>query len=94
MSVIVYSFPGCVKCRTAKALLKRLNVEFEEFDVMADKEKAKEMVQKRRTVREEGNREVELPVLDIDGIIIEGFKREKIEQAVKEKGLGSLPATS
>ncbi|MDP6671078.1 MAG: glutaredoxin domain-containing protein [archaeon] len=85
MGVIVYSIPGCVKCRTAKALLTRLNVEFEEFDVMADKAKAKEMVQKRRTVREEGNREVELPVLDIDGIIIEGFKREKIENAVKEK---------
>ena len=87
MGVIVYSIPGCVKCRAAKALLKRLNVKFEEFDVMADKAKAKEMVEKRRTVREEGNREVQLPVLDISGKIIEGFKREKMEEALKEKGL-------
>lgn len=87
MGVIVYSIPGCVKCKAAKALLKRLNVEFEEFDVMADKARAKEMVEKRRTVREEGSREVELPVLDINGTIIGGFKRQKIEEALKEKGL-------
>ncbi len=87
MSVIVYSIPDCAKCRAVKALLKRLKVEFEEFDVIADKARAREMVEKRRTVREKGSREVELPVLDINGLIIEGFKRQKIEDALKEKGL-------
>jgi glutaredoxin len=84
MAAIVYSIPNCPKCRAAKALLKRLGVEFEEYDVFADKEKAREMVGKRRAVREEGSREVELPVLDINGTIIEGFKRERIEEAAKK----------
>ena len=83
MGVIVYSVPNCVKCRAAKALLTRVEVQFEEFDVMADKEKAKEMVEKRRAVRTEGSSEVSLPVLDINGTIVEGFDRQKIEEAVK-----------
>ncbi len=84
MGVIVYSMPNCAKCRAAKALLKRLNVEFEEFDVMADKSKAREMIEKRRSVRTEGSTEVSFPVLDINGSIVEGFDREKIEKAVQE----------
>ena len=84
MAVIVYSIPNCPKCRAAKALIKRLGIEFEEYDVTVDKEKAKEMVEKRRAAREEGSGEVELPVLDINGIIVEGFHREKIEEAVKK----------
>ena len=84
MAAIVYSIPNCVKCRAAKALLKQLGIAFEEYNVMADKEKAREMVEKRRSVREEGSREVQLPVLDINGTIIEGFDRAKIEEAVKK----------
>jgi glutaredoxin len=87
MTVIVYSTPHCPKCAASKAVLKRHNVAFEEFDVSVDKERAREMVEKRRSVREAGEREVLMPVLDINGIIIEGFDRQKIEQALKEKGL-------
>ena len=87
MPVIVYSIPNCAKCAAAKAVLKRYNVPFEEFDVTANKEKAREMVEKRRSVRTEGNREVQLPVLDVDGIILEGFERAKIDAALREKGL-------
>ena len=87
MTVTVYSLPNCPKCSAAKAVLKRNNVSFDEFDVVNDKEKAKEMVEKRRTVREEGSKEVMMPVLDIEGVIVEGFDRKKIEQALKEKGL-------
>jgi glutaredoxin len=82
MPVIVYSIPNCPKCRAAKALLKRLGVEFQDFDVALDKEKAREMDEKRRKAGE-SRREVELPVLDINGTIIEGFKREKIEEAAR-----------
>ena len=82
VAIIVYSIPNCSKCRAAKALLTRLGADFDEFDVMADKARAKEMVEKRRTVREVGNSEVQLPVLDINGTIVEGFDRQKIEDAV------------
>lgn len=87
MPVVVYSIPHCPKCAAAKAVLKRYSVEFEEFDVQADKEKAREMVEKRRSVREEGSREVLLPVVDIDGTVIEGFDRQKMEAALRERGL-------
>ncbi len=87
MSVIVYSMPNCPKCAAAKVVLKRHGVAFEEFDVVEDKERAREMVEKRRSVREEGSREAMMPVVDIEGIIIEGFDRARIEQALKEKGL-------
>jgi len=87
MRVIVYSLPNCPKCAAAKALLKRYSIPFEEYDVVDDKEKAREMVEKRRSVRPEGSKEVAMPLLDIGGIIIEGFDREKIEAALKEKGL-------
>jgi glutaredoxin len=87
MAVIVYSLPNCMKCSAAKALLKRKGVAFEEFDVKADREKAREMVEKRRAARPEGSTDVFFPVLDIEGTILEGFDKEKILAALKEKGL-------
>ncbi len=87
MGVIVYSLPSCTKCAAAKALLKRNNVDFEEFDVKSDKEKAREMVEKRRSARPEGSTDVFFPVLDVEGTVIEGFDKEKILAALKEKGL-------
>lgn len=87
MSVIVYTIPNCPKCAAVKAVLRRYNVAFEEYDVIEDKGRAREMVEKRRSVRPEGSKEVVLPLTDIDGIIIEGFERQKIEQALREKGL-------
>lgn len=87
MPVIVYSLPNCPKCAAARAVLKRYNVPFEEYDVVEDKEKAREMVEKRRSVRAAGSREVMMPLVDIAGIIIEGFDRQKMEKALREKGL-------
>ena len=86
MPVVVYSIPNCPKCRAAKALLKLQGIVFEEFDVVSDKAKAKEMVEKRRSIRQEGSRDVELQVLYINGVIVEGFKREEILKALGEKG--------
>ncbi len=87
MAVIVYSMPNCPKCAAAKAVLRRHNVPFEEYNVVEDKERAREMVEKRRSIRQEGSREVMIPLVDIEGAIIEGFDRQRIEQALKEKGL-------
>jgi len=87
MGVIVYSISNCPKCSAAKFLLKRLNVKFEEHNVQEDRQRAREMVEKRRSVRPEESREAELPLVDVDGIIIAGFDREKMEQALKDKKL-------
>ena len=72
--VRVYSTSTCPYCHRAKQFLKDNNIEFEDVDVAADKEKAEEMVQKTG--------QMGVPVLDIDGEIIVGFDKEKIEQAL------------
>ncbi len=72
--VRVYSTSTCPYCHRAKQFLKDNNIEFEDVDVSADKEKAEEMVQKTG--------QMGVPVLDIDGEIIVGFDKEKIEQAL------------
>ncbi len=86
MNVIVYSISNCPKCAAAKALLRRKNIEFEEFNIQEDKEKNTEAVKK---LEDAGNSidEISAPVIDIDGTIIQGFDKEKILAALKEKGL-------
>ena len=72
-NVIVYSTPTCAYCNLAKQFLKENNIEFTEYDVSQDKEKAQEMFQKSG----QGG----VPVIDIDGKIIIGFD----EAAIREK---------
>ncbi len=83
MAVIIYTIPGCPKCSAAKALLKRKDVSFQEFDVQADQEKMHEMMKKLGTLESE----VGMPMLDIEGTIVQGFEKEKIIAALREKGL-------
>ena len=86
MSVIVYSISNCPKCAAAKALLRRKNIEFEDFNVQEDKEKNTEVMQKMKASGISTD-EINAPVIDIEGIIIHGFDKEKIISALKEKGL-------
>ena len=87
MGVIVYSISNCPKCAAARALLKRKNIGFEDFNVQEDKEKNKEVVQKLENagISTDG---ISAPILDIEGIIIQGFDKEKILNVLKEKGVG------
>ena len=77
MSVIVYSTPACPYCNMAKAYLKEKGIEFEGIDVSQNQEKGQEMIEKS------GQQGV--PVLDINGKIIIGFDKTKIDEAL-EKG--------
>lgn len=71
MNVIVYSTPTCPYCVMAKDYLTEKNIPFENVDVSADPARAREMIQKS------GQRGV--PVIDIDGTIIVGFDRNRLE---------------
>ncbi len=86
MSVIVYSISNCSKCSAAKALLKRKNILFEDFNMQENEEKNKEVVQKLEA-NGISTEEISAPVLDIEGILIQGFDKEKILAVLKEKGL-------
>ena len=69
-TVTVYSTPTCSWCQAAKEHLKAHSVSFEDVDVAADMDRAREMVEK--------SGQYGVPVLDIDGEIVVGFDRTRI----------------
>lgn len=75
-SVKVYSTSTCPYCRMLKEFLTEKNVRFENIDVGADPQAAKEMTEKTG--------QMGVPVVDIDGKIIIGFEKAEIS---KELGL-------
>lgn len=72
--VIVYSTPTCPYCNIAKTYLKERGIEFKDHDVSKNREKAIEMMKKT------GRRGV--PVLDINGVVLVGFDKKKVEAAL------------
>ncbi len=74
--VKLYSIPTCPYCKMAKEFLKSKGIEFEDIDVSANQEAAKEMVEK--------SGHMGVPQIEINGKVIIGFDREKLE---KELGL-------
>lgn len=73
--VKVYSTPICVYCRTLKEYLKKNNIEFKEIDVSKDDKDMEKMV--------EDSGQMGVPVVDIDGEIIIGFDKKKIDELLK-----------
>lgn len=72
--VIVYSTPTCPYCDQAKQYLKQKEIEFQDYNVAANKEKAKEMMEK--------SDQRGVPVLDVNGEIIIGFNKPEIDKAL------------
>jgi len=70
--VVIYSTPTCPWCTKVKDYLESKNIDFTDYDVTQDREKAVEMVNKS------GQQGV--PVLDIAGDIIVGFNQAKIDE--------------
>jgi len=70
MNVTVYSTTSCPYCNMAKDYFKANNVEYTDYNVGEDQAKGQEMVQK--------SGQMGVPVIDIDGTIIIGFNKEKI----------------
>lgn len=69
-SVMVYSTPTCTWCHAVKAHLQSHQIAFTEVDVSVDVAKAREMATK--------SGQYGVPVLDIDGEIVVGFDRARI----------------
>ena len=74
--VIVYSADWCAFCHAAKDYLTKKGVAFEERNVEEKMEYANEAVQK--------SGQMGIPVLDIDGQVIIGFDRPRIDAALAE----------
>ncbi len=70
--VTVYTTPTCTWCNTLKTYLNENNIRYTEINVAADQAKAEEMVKKS------GQQGV--PQTDINGQIVVGFDRNRINQ--------------
>ncbi|OHA47387.1 MAG: NrdH-redoxin [Candidatus Taylorbacteria bacterium RIFOXYD2_FULL_36_9] len=70
--VTIYSTPTCHYCHIAKDFLTAKGIKYEEFNVGADLEKRKEMVEK--------SGQMGVPVIDIGGDIVVGFDEEQISK--------------
>lgn len=77
--VTVYSAPWCAFCHAAREYLEKIGVEYEVKDVDTDSTYAEEVVQK--------SGQMGIPVLDIDGDIVVGFDRPRIDAALKAHDL-------
>lgn len=73
--VLVYSTPTCPYCQKVKEYLKENNITFENFNVSEDKKKLEEMKNK--------SGQMGVPVIDVDGKIIKGFDKEKLDEILK-----------
>ncbi|MDO4535555.1 MAG: glutaredoxin domain-containing protein [Clostridium perfringens] len=74
--VKVYTTSTCPWCTKAKDYLKSLNIDFEELNVQSDMIARDEMIKKTK----QGH----VPVLDINGEIIIGFKQDLIDKALNK----------
>lgn len=73
----IYSTPTCPWCKKAKAYLTEKGIEFQSIDVSSDEKAQKEMIDK--------SGQMGVPVLDIDGKIVIGFDKEKIDEILNIK---------
>ncbi len=76
MNIIVYSTPTCPYCNMAKDFLKEKGQDFTEVDVSIDQTKAQEMIKK--------SGQMGVPVIDINGEIMVGFDKGKLESLLQK----------
>lgn len=72
--VLIYSTPTCTYCNLAKEFMKSKGVPYTEYNVAADQEKRKEMVEK--------SGQMGVPVIDIEGSIMVGYDQKELASAI------------
>lgn len=73
--ITVYSTTWCAFCHAAMQYFDKLGVKYESIDVEKDPTAAQAMVAK--------SGQMGVPVIDIDGTIIVGFDKPKIDAALQ-----------
>ncbi len=74
-AVKIYTTPTCHNCALVKEFLKKNGIQFDEVNLMGNREVAKEMTEK--------SGQMGVPMLDIDGEIIVGFDKDAMIKALK-----------
>ena len=75
MAVTLYTTPTCAYCTKAKQFFRDQRVPFTEYNVAQDQRRAEEMMRK--------SGQMGVPVIDVHGKIIVGFKQVEIERALR-----------
>ena len=75
MEVKVYSTPTCPYCKKAKEYLSSKGISYQDINVSSNKAAADEMVKL--------SGQMSVPVITIDGNVIKGFDKEKIDSLAK-----------
>ena len=75
MSIAIYSTHSCPYCTMTKNWLKTKQIPFTEYMVDTDQRRAQEMVRK--------SGQMGVPVLDVHGKILVGFRPADIEAALR-----------
>lgn len=70
--VIVYSTTTCPYCVLAKDFLKKKGVAYKDVNVSVDEKAAQEMIEK--------SGQMGVPVIDVDGEIIVGFDKARLDK--------------
>jgi len=83
MNVEIYTSPACGYCHQAKRFLSQRGVNFTEHDVSIDRAAAEEIV---RLTGQMG-----VPVIVVDGQVIIGFDRARLEHLLAKGGDGQRP---
>ncbi len=73
--ITIYSTPTCPYCQHAKRYLSDKGVVYTEKDVTTD------IAARDELVRKSGR--LQVPVIEIDGSIVVGFNRPKLEELLK-----------
>ncbi|MFH1611756.1 MAG: glutaredoxin domain-containing protein [bacterium] len=73
----LYSTPTCPYCETLKKFFNEKGFEYEEIDVSDNDEAREEMIKK--------SDQMGVPVLEIDGEVIVGFEKKRIEELLEIK---------
>ncbi len=74
--VVIYSTPTCPYCRRAKDYLAQKGIAYTDINVAADREKAKEMIQK--------SGQMGVPVIMVDDEIVVGFNQSKLDELLSK----------
>lgn len=70
--ITIYSTPTCGFCKMAKEYLTSKNIAYEEVDVSRDRAAQEQLIAK--------SGQFGVPVIDVDGKIIVGFDKRKLDE--------------
>jgi len=74
--VVIYSTDTWPWCRRAKEYLSQKGIQYTEYNVARDRDKAREMIQK--------SGQMGVPVIIVDGQIVVGFNQSALEKLLAE----------